>query len=103
MKTAMLFTGNSPIVILTSYDDLTDPVLLEKLAGKGIEKFIAYEISLDLAKQRYGGHFNVVSHDLHETDDLRILDFNGERAFRLFQFGELKGPITFEGSVDEAA
>lgn len=103
MKTAMLFTGNSPIVIMTSHDELTDPVLLEKLAGKGIEKFIAYEISLDLAKQRYGGHFNVVAHDLHETDDLRILDFDGQRAFRLFAFDELKGPITYEGRLDKAA
>lgn len=103
MKTAMLFTGNSPIVILTSHDELTDPVLLEKLAGKGIEKFIAYEISLDLAKQRYGGHFNVVAHDLHETDDLRILDFNGDRAFRLFSFGELKGPISYDATMNKAA
>lgn len=103
MKTAMLFTGSSPIVILTSFDNLTDPVLLEKLAGKGIDKFIAYEISLELAKQRYGGHFSVVSHDLREMDDLRILDFNGERAFRLFNISELKGPINYEGSLDKAA
>ncbi len=103
MKTALLFTGNSPIVILTSHDNLTDPVLLEKLAGKGIEKFIAYEVPLDLAKERYGGHFNVVLHDLHETDDLRILDFNGVRAFRLFHFSELEGPVTYEGNLDKAA
>jgi len=103
MKTAMLFTGNSPIVILTSYNELTDPALLKRLAGKGIDKFIAYEISLDLAMERYGGHFNVVSHDLHETDDLRILDFNGQRAFRLFNFEDLQGPITYEGVIDKAA
>lgn len=103
MKTAMLFTGNSPIVILTSYDELTDPALLKKLADKGIDKFIAYEVPLELAKNRYGGHFSVVSHDLHETDDLRILDFNGERAFRLFEISELKGPIVYEGSIDKAA
>ena len=29
--------------------------------------------------------------DLHESDDLRILDYNGERAFRLFRLAEL-GP-----------
>ena len=44
---------------------------------------------VDLAKERYGWHFNVVANDLHETDDLRILDYNGDRAFRLFSFSEL--------------
>jgi hypothetical protein len=80
----MLFTGSGPLVILTSYESATEPSLLKKLAAKGIDKFIAYEIPLQLAERRYGGHFFVATHDLHEVDDLRILDFNGERAFRLF-------------------
>ena len=28
MKVAMLFTGSGPIVILTSHDSVTDPILL---------------------------------------------------------------------------
>ncbi len=102
MKTAMLFTGSGPIVILTSHDSLTDPMLLEKLRAKGIERFLAYEVPLDLAKQRYGGHFGVVLSDLHETDDLRVLDYNGERAFALFRLDELGSPIVHE-PVAEAA
>ena len=102
MKTAMLFTGSGPIVILTSHDSLTDPMLLEKLRAKGIERFLAYEVPLDLAKQRYGGHFGVVLSDLHETDDLRVLDYNGERAFALFRLDELGSPIIHE-PVAEAA
>jgi hypothetical protein len=96
MKTALLFTGSGPLVIATSHSSLTDPSLLEKLEAKGIDKFIAYELSLDLARQRYGGHFDIVMRDLHQTDDLRVLDFNGDRAFRLFHLKELTNPIMFE-------
>ena len=93
MKVAMLFTGSGPIVILTSHDSVTDPTLLGKLEAKGIERFLAYELPLDLAKERYGGHFRTVLNDLHETDDLRVLDYNGERAFALFGLNELGNPV----------
>ncbi len=96
MKTAMLFTGSGPIVILTSHDSVTAPALLRKLEAKGIERFLAYEIPLELAKARYGGHFTTVVNDLHESDDLRVLDYNGERAFALFRLDELKSPVLYE-------
>lgn len=89
MKTFLLMTGSGPLMILTSHRSIENSVLLDKLLAKGIEKFIAFEVPIDLAKDRYGGHFNVVANDLHETDDLRILDYNGDRAFTLFSFGEL--------------
>jgi hypothetical protein len=97
MKTALLFTGSGPLVIATSYTSLTAPGLLEQLRAKGIEKFIAYELPLDLARKRYAGHFDIVMRGLHESDDLRVLDFNGERAFRLFHLNELGAPVMFEG------
>jgi hypothetical protein len=96
MKTAMLFTGSGPIVILTSHDSITAPALLDKLEAKGIERFLAYEVPLDLAKKRYGGHFKSVMNDIRETDDLRVLDYNGERAFALFRLDELGSPILHE-------
>jgi hypothetical protein len=85
-------------VILTSHDSITDSVLLAKLAAKGIEKFVAYELPLDTAKQRYAGHYELVLNDLDETDDLRVLDYNGERVFRLFRFDEMGDPIFHEKS-----
>ena len=91
MKSFLLMTGSGPLVILTSHHSIEDPKLLEKLLAKGIEKFIAYEVPYDLAQIRYGGHFTVVENDLHETDDLRVLDYNSERAFKMFNFSEL-GP-----------
>lgn len=96
MKAALLFTGSGPIVILTSHAALQDAQLLAKLRAKGIDKFVAHEIPIELARQRYGGHFDMVMRDLSQTDDLRVLDFNGERAFRLFRFSELGEPIMHE-------
>ena len=89
MKTFLLMTGSGSLMILTSHGSIENTILLDKLEAKGIDKFISYEVPFDLAKQRYGWHFHVVANDLHETDDLRVLDHNGDRAFRLFSFSEL--------------
>jgi hypothetical protein len=96
MKAILLFTASGPLAILTSYDSAVAPGLLLKLRAKGIEKFIAYELPLELAKQRYGVHFEVVEQDVHESDDLRVLDYDGSRAFRLFRFDELGEPVFHE-------
>lgn len=100
MKVFMLMAGSGPLMILTSHASIEDPVILEKLAAKGLDKFLAYEVPLDLAKERYGGHFIVVANDLHETDDLRVLDYNGERALRLFTFKELGTPMVHEPTLE---
>ena len=96
MKSFLLMTGSGPLLILTSHDSIHDEPLLDKLLVKGIDKFIAHEVPYELAVKRYGGHFNVVANDLHETDDLRVLDYNGERIFRLFSFSELGEPLVYE-------
>ncbi|MCM8858014.1 MAG: cytosolic protein [Candidatus Thiodiazotropha sp.] len=99
MKVFMLMAGSGPLMILTSHTSIEDPVILEKLAAKGLDKFLAYEVPIGLAKERYGGHFAVAANDLHETDDLRVLDYNGERAFRLFSFAELGTAMVHEPAV----
>ena len=96
MKAVLLFTSTGPVVILTSHESITSPRLLQKLEAKGIDKFIAYEIPLDELRERYGGHFAVVMNDLHESDDLRVLDFNGDRIFRLLKLSELTEPLVHE-------
>lgn len=92
MNAIMLLTGEGTLVILTSHPSPTDPALLAKLAGKGIEKFVAHEIPLELARERYAQHFDTVADDLREADDLRVLDYSGNRAFKLFSLREL-GPV----------
>ena len=102
IKAFLLFTGSGPLVIATSYASLTDAGLLTKLGAKGLDKFIAHELPIELVKTRYGGHFDVVMRDLHESDDLRVIDFNGERAFRLFHLAELGTPILYESGAPSA-
>ena len=93
MKAGIFFTGSGPILILTSYDSLSNPDFVEKLSTKGIKKFIAYEVSDELVRDKYGQHFNVIMGDLYQTDDLRILDYNGHNVFRNFSFSKLGKPI----------
>ena len=96
MKAAIIFSGTGPIVILTSHERLEDPKLLERLAVKGIDKFIAYPIEIDILRSRYGVHFDIVCQDLHETDDLRVLDFDGRRAMGLLSFSVFGEPMYHE-------
>ena len=102
MKTFLLFTAGGPMVIITSHRAVTDTAVLDKLADKGIEKFIAYELPVEVAAERYGFHFDNVRQDLHETDALRVLDYNGSRIFALFFLSELGRPVMHEGALAAA-
>jgi hypothetical protein len=79
---------------------MLDIAVIAMLSEKGIDKFIAYEIPIAVAEQRYGMHFSVVKGDLGETDDLRVLDEDGEHAFKLFRFDELGPAIMYEPPSD---
>lgn len=96
MKAAILFSGSGPIVILTSYDSIEHPQLLKRLANKGLAKFVAFEIDVDYIRGKYGSHFEIVCENLHETDDLRVLDFDGSHAIKLIPFSMLGEPIVHE-------
>ncbi len=96
MKAGIFFTGTGPILILTSYGSFQDPKFIEKLSAKGIKKFIARELPLETVKKKYGLQFNTVLDDLNETDDLRVLDYNGHNVFHNFSFKEMGEPIYYE-------
>jgi hypothetical protein len=96
MKAGIYFSGTGPILILTTYDSLTDPKLVEKLYAKGIKKFIAYEVADEKVKERYGMQYNVIMGDLHQTDDLRVLDYDGHHIFNNFSIKELGTPVFYE-------
>lgn len=98
MKAGVFFTGTGPILILTAYETLDDPNLVEKLSSKGIKKFIAFEVSEEKVKKKYGLKYNVILGDLRQTDDLRVLDYNGHHVFYNFSLEELGEPIYVEGS-----
>jgi hypothetical protein len=93
MKAGIIFTGTGPILILTTYESFEDPKFVAKLETKGIKKFIASELPLEKVKRRYGNHYTVVMGDLNQTDDLRVLDYNGHNVFYNFTFSEMGKPI----------
>ena len=96
MKAGIFFTGTGPILLLTSYETLDDPRFVEKLATKGIKKFIAYEVPEDQVKEKYGQQYKVILGDLKQSDDLRVLDYDGHHVFYNFSVGELGEPMRYE-------
>lgn len=92
MKIFLLFSGSGTMVVMSDCSNVDDALFLEALASKGVEKFIAYEIPVLLAKERYGRHFDEAEQELATHRHLRVLDYNGERAMRLFRFDDL-GPV----------
>ena len=93
MRAYLIFTGSGPILVLSTYPELTDERLLGKLRYKGIEKFIAYEVELDAVRSRYEHSFANVSKDLEVEEDLRVLDFNGHQIMANFSLDSLGEPI----------
>ncbi|SHG34655.1 hypothetical protein SAMN02745206_03719 [Desulfacinum infernum DSM 9756] len=96
MKAGIIFTGTGPILVLTSYDSFTDPKFVEKMATKGIKKFIARELPVEKVKEKYGLQYSIILGDLKQTDDLRVLDYNGHNVFYNFSFKEMGEPIYYE-------
>ncbi|MCK5186027.1 MAG: hypothetical protein KAR43_02765 [Deltaproteobacteria bacterium] len=96
MKAGIIFTGSGPILILTTYESFIDQKLIEKLSTKGIKKFIAHDVPIEMVKVKYGMHFPIVMGDLKQTDDLRVLDYDGYHVFDNFSFEEMGEPIYYE-------
>lgn len=96
MKSGIFFTGSGPLVILTSADSFTNISFIRKLSSKGIKKFIAYEVSEEIVKEKYGLHYETVLNDLHQEDDLRVIDFDGHHIFNHFSLKELGEPVFYE-------
>lgn len=92
----LIFTGTGPILVLSSYPKLTDERLLIKLRYKGIDKFLAYEVSLAAVESRYAHAYPSVAADLAGSEDIRVLDFNGHQIMANFSLGELGEPIKYE-------
>lgn len=96
MKAGIVFTGTGPILILVTYKSFDDPNLIEKLAEKGILKFIAYELDEEQVRKKYGKKFEAILNDVKQEDDLRVLDYNGHNVFYNFPIADLGNPVVHE-------
>ena len=100
-RSYLIFTGSGPILVLSTYSELTDTRLLEKLRYKGINKFIAYEVESDAVRERYQHSFESIVRDLQKVEDIRVLDFNGHQIMANFSLDELGAPIKYSGVIEE--
>ena len=94
-RTYLIFTGTGPILVLSTYPELTDERLVQKLRYKGVDKFIAYEVDSDAVRRRYQESFDSIAEDLGHDADIRVLDFNGHQIMANFSLDELGAPIKY--------
>jgi hypothetical protein len=97
IRAYLFFTGTGPILVLSTYPELTDERLVDKLRYKGIDKFIAYEVELTAVEARYPRSYGNIVHDLEASEDLRVLDFNGHQIMANFSLEELGEPVKVGG------
>ncbi len=93
----LIFTGTGPILVLSTYPELTDERIVSKLRYKGIDKFMAYEVAREAVEERYGESYGKVLEDLAGVEDFRVLDFNGHQIMANFSLDALGDPIRFGG------
>ncbi len=101
MKAALVFTGSGPILILTTFDSIADMKLEEKLAARGIARFIACEVPVDKVKTCYGARFSEVADDLSRPQDIRPIDLDGHHVFNSFSSEDM-GPPVYSMSMKNA-
>jgi len=89
-----LFTHTGPILILTGFDSIQHPELTDRLSAYG--KYIAHEVPLEAVKGCYSAHFEHVMRDPKESEELIVLDSEGERIFTNVNFQSLGPPAYYE-------
>jgi len=98
MKAAVVFTGSGPILVLTTFESLSDPAFVERLGARGMKKFIAHEVPVEKVRKMYGNRYEVILGDLSQSDDLRVMDIDGHHVFNSFSFDELGPGVYFPSS-----
>jgi hypothetical protein len=96
MRAYLVFTETGPILIMTSCPHITEQPLVDALNRRGVDKFIAYEVSIEEVHRLYGVPFEVVAADLEQRKDMRVLDFNGPHLIDTFPLSDLGAPIAYE-------
>jgi hypothetical protein len=96
MKAYLLFTATGSLVILTSCDSIKNPEVLKELGSKGIHKFVAHEVPIELAESLYVQQFEDGCRNLHKNNRLYVLDNSGEHIFRNIEFDDLGPEIYYE-------
>ncbi|HVS16762.1 MAG TPA: hypothetical protein VMV46_22850 [Thermoanaerobaculia bacterium] len=89
----LIVSGSGPMLLLTSYPGPDDARLVEQLRLRGVSRFLAYEIPVDIVRQRYPESFDRVAFDLATVEEARVLDYNGHQIMAKFTHSELGQPL----------
>jgi len=96
MKAAIVINGTGAILVITTYPSINNPNFVNKLRGKGISKFIAFEVPIAQCEHIYGGKYRCIFEDLKDADGLEVLDVDGLRIFKNFSLKRAETPFVFE-------
>jgi hypothetical protein len=96
MKAGVIITGVGGMLVLTACSSFEAPDLVDALRGKGISKYIAFEVPIDLVEKQYGRHYSIVLNDRKQSDVLRVVDVDGQRVFKNFPLTSFSRPVCWE-------
>jgi len=95
MRCFVVVSGAVTLMVMSTHKSATHPDLAKRLKANDIKQMMLMEVSVDLARERYGEHFEDLSRKMGK-DEFRVLDFNGGSVFRRFSFREMGEPIKVE-------
>jgi hypothetical protein len=91
-----VLTEKEPLLVMTSNSCATGQALRKSLRGKGVRKFVAFEVPVDRLHEHYGVGFEVIAADIERGQELRVLDFDGPHIFDQVAFSELGQPLSVD-------
>lgn len=94
MKSFLICTYKGPVLVLSRFDSIQQPELLDRLSAYG--KFIAHEVPVEAVRDCYSVHFEHLLRDPKESDELIVLDGEGERVYTNVSFQTLGPPAYYE-------
>ncbi|MEM5789990.1 MAG: hypothetical protein AAGU11_21955 [Syntrophobacteraceae bacterium] len=96
MKAGIVVSGTGAILLLTACNSLDDPNLVSCLHKKGVNKYIVFEVPIDLVKTQYGQRYSIALADRKQSDECRVVDVDGSRIFRNFSLSDFGQPLMQE-------
>jgi hypothetical protein len=94
VRAYVVFTGSGPVLLVTRLSSgMQGDVASQHLANKGINKYIAFEVSHEKAQERYGTRFSSAVNRLASDADIRVVDIDGHHVFTSFSFAEMGEPV----------
>ncbi len=90
MEVYLVFSANTPILILSSFEDPGAEGLRQKLSNMGIDKYLLVEVPVEEARKNYEDRFEKISSAVSSGGDIRVLDYNGYSAFQSFSLENMR-------------